>query len=261
MSAAEVQACLTSMRRMRQRLIKLNEALKKDYSLAEHPDYRVGYPELRDLDLRTLEVLRRTLPADSEIIQEWDVHSPAAFSMNANDEIENYELKLSRLEFVLDMLQSPESAAASGSSQVSPAASTQVQYDAFISHASEDKDSIARPLAQGLREKRFEIWFDEFTLTIGDSLRRSIDHGLANSRYGIVILSPAFFAKDWPQYELDGLTTRQMSGRKVILPVWHSVGHEAVAQYSPSLADKVAIPTAGKPMSRVVDALAAVLKQ
>jgi hypothetical protein len=47
--------------------------------------------------------------------------------------------------------------------------------------------------------------FDEFTLSVGDRLRRSIDRGLANCRYGIVILSPMFFGKEWPQRELDGL--------------------------------------------------------
>jgi hypothetical protein len=73
-----------------------------------------------------------------------------------------------------------------------------IGYDAFICHASEDKKSIARPLAAALDELRFRVWYDEFELKVGDSLRQSIDKGLVNSRYGIVILSKAFFAKDWP---------------------------------------------------------------
>lgn len=67
-----------------------------------------------------------------------------------------------------------------------------MEWDLFISHASEDKEKIARPLAEALRKEGFKVWYDEFTLKIGDSLRRSIDYGLANSRYGLVILSPNF---------------------------------------------------------------------
>ncbi len=125
-----------------------------------------------------------------------------------------------------------------------PAASDNLSYwDAFLSHASEDKDDIARDLAAILEKAGFRIWFDEFTLNIGDSLRRSIDRGLASSRYGIVILSTSFFAKHWTNIELDGLATREIGGGKVILPVWHNVDLNEVRQYSPTLADRVAAKT------------------
>lgn len=93
----------------------------------------------------------------------------------------------------------------------------------FVSHASEDKDSIVRPLAQALQERGLEVWFDEFELRVGDSLRRKIDAGIARSHFGIVVLSHAFFAKDWPQYELDGLVTMSVSGKQVLLPLWHEI--------------------------------------
>jgi len=115
------------------------------------------------------------------------------------------------------------------------------EYDAFISHASEDKEEFVRPLADKLNNSGYKIWYDESELKVGDSLRRSIDRGLANSRYGIVILSSSFFAKNWPQYELDGLVAKEMEGRKVILPIWHKVSKDEVRSYSPSLADKVSI--------------------
>lgn len=70
-------------------------------------------------------------------------------------------------------------------------------YDVFISHASEDKDDFVRPLAERLRDEHIEVWYDEFTLRIGDSLRRSIDKGLAQSRFGIVVLSPSFGRNRW----------------------------------------------------------------
>ena len=71
-------------------------------------------------------------------------------------------------------------------------------YDVFVSHATEDKEEVARPIANALTEAGLRVWYDEFELRIGDSLRRKIDHGLARSRFGIVVLSPSFFAKKWP---------------------------------------------------------------
>jgi hypothetical protein len=113
-------------------------------------------------------------------------------------------------------------------------------FDVFISHASEDNDELVRPLANALRTHGLRVWYDEFELRLGDSLRGKIDHGLAMSRYGIVVLSPAFFAKNWPKYELDGLVTREMTGERVILPVWHRLTKEQVIEQSPTLADRLA---------------------
>lgn len=117
------------------------------------------------------------------------------------------------------------------------------EWDVFISHASEDKDAIARPLAQALQARGLRVWYDEFSLTVGDSLRESIDYGLAHSEFGVVILSEHFFEKHWPTQELNGLATREVNGKKVILPVWHGVGFEQVRQYSPTLANRVAVTT------------------
>lgn len=114
------------------------------------------------------------------------------------------------------------------------------EWDVFISHASEDKDTFVRQLADALKAHGIRVWYDDFTLRMGDSLRRSIDEGLSKSRYGIVVLSPRFFAKEWPQKELDGLVVRERNGEKVILPVWLDVEANDVARYSPTLADRVA---------------------
>ena len=78
-------------------------------------------------------------------------------------------------------------------------------FDVFISHTSEDKDDVVRPLALALRSAGLSVWYDEFELRIGDSLHRKFDKGLASSRFGVVILSQAFFGRGWPEYELDGL--------------------------------------------------------
>ena len=116
-----------------------------------------------------------------------------------------------------------------------------VEWDVFISHASEDKDDFVRPLAHGLEKKGLKVWFDEFTLRVGDSLRRSIDDGLSHSRFGIVVISSAFLRKDWPQRELDGLVAREIDGVKVTLPVWHNITADLVRKYSPILADRLAV--------------------
>lgn len=127
--------------------------------------------------------------------------------------------------------------------QSTTAASENDTWDVFVSHASEDKDSFARPLTEALRAAGLKVWFDETTLKVGDSLRRSIDRGLAKSRFGIVIVSKAFLAKEWPQRELDGLVAREDEGRKVILPIWHEITAADVRLRSPTLADRLAVPS------------------
>lgn len=118
------------------------------------------------------------------------------------------------------------------------------EFDVFISHASEDKDEVVRPLAHALKDSGLKVWYDEFELTIGDSLRRKIDKGLATSRFGVIVLSTDFLGKGWANYELDGLITRANTGEQVLLPIWHNITRKAVVDYSPSLADKLARSTA-----------------
>lgn len=129
------------------------------------------------------------------------------------------------------------------------------KHDFFVSHASEDKDAFVRPLAEALQARGAAVWYDEFTLRVGDSLRRKIDQGLASSRFGIVVLSEAFFNKEWPQRELDGLTAMEVGGKSRILPIWHKISKDEVLRYSPTLADKVALNSSTKSVSEIVDAL------
>ena len=118
-----------------------------------------------------------------------------------------------------------------------------MKWDVFVSHASEDKDAVARPLAELLRQAGMKVWLDENELTVGDSLSRKIDEGLAESRYGVVILSRRFFGKAWPPQELSGLVARQVGGPKVILPVWHEIDKNFILRYSPTLADSLGVST------------------
>lgn len=118
-----------------------------------------------------------------------------------------------------------------------------VEWDFFICHASEDKDSVALPLSKELQRHDAKVWLDQASLTVGDSLSRKIDDGLKRSRFGIVVLSPSFFGKHWPERELSGLVQKEIDGAKVILPIWHNVGHEDIVAYSPTLADRLAVST------------------
>lgn len=124
-------------------------------------------------------------------------------------------------------------------------------WDVFVSHASEDKDSFVRPLVSALTSAGLKVWFDEMELRVGDSLRRSIDRGLARSSYGAVVISPSFLAKHWPQKELDGLIAREEDGRKVVLPVWHDISAAEIRRSSPTLADRLAVSS-----SRGIDEVA-----
>lgn len=117
-------------------------------------------------------------------------------------------------------------------------------YDLFISHASEDKDAVARPLARALTALGFAVWFDEERLEVGSSLRTSIDAGLAESRYGVVVFSRTFFDKPWPPRELNGLFAREVAeGAEIILPLWHEIDAAFVSPEAPMLADRLALGT------------------
>lgn len=116
-------------------------------------------------------------------------------------------------------------------------------WDVFISHASEDKEAVALPLAQFLSNAGLEVWLDAHELHLGDSIREKIDQGLARSRFGVVILSKAFFEKRWPARELSALFALEEGAHHVILPIWHEVDQPTVASFSPMIADRLATDT------------------
>ncbi|WP_261627270.1 toll/interleukin-1 receptor domain-containing protein, partial [Pseudoalteromonas holothuriae] len=109
----------------------------------------------------------------------------------------------------------------------------------FISHASEDKAEFVRPLVSEI-SKLYDVWYDEFNLNLGDSLLQSIQKGLIESDYGLVVLSPNFFKKHWTQAELDGLFSLEIATGKKIIPIWHQLTFEDVAKESPILAGRLA---------------------
>ena len=126
------------------------------------------------------------------------------------------------------------------------------EFDVFISHATEDGDARVRPLAEAFRDRGPAVSYDEFELRLGDSLRRKIDAGLARSRFGVVVLSPALLPKNWTQYGLDGLVSREMDVEQIILPIWHHLGNDDLLRRCPALVDKVALQS----VTRTIDEMA-----
>src|SRR5680860_587945 len=119
------------------------------------------------------------------------------------------------------------------------------EYDVFLSHATEDKDSFVDEFVRILREDyRLNIWYDALTIKWGDSIRTKIDQGLKRSKFGVVVLSRSYIKKHWTQYELEGLFQRESYGGKLILPIWHDITKQEVMNFSPSLAGKLAMSTA-----------------
>jgi hypothetical protein len=131
--------------------------------------------------------------------------------------------------------------------------------DFFISHASEDKETVAKPLYTELSRRGYRVWLDQSELLVGDSLRVKIDEAIARAKFGVIVLSESFFKKNWPQEELNGLFARQMHGTKVLLPIWHQIDAATVARYSPMLADKLAANSASG-MTAIADQIEAAYK-
>lgn len=112
------------------------------------------------------------------------------------------------------------------------------QWDAFVSHASEDKEGVVRPLTHALKGMGVRIWLDAFEMRVGDGIRQKIDEGLANSRFGLIVASPHFFAKRWASAELDALF-----GLVEVLPVLHNLDEQELKRLSPLLAGKHCVST------------------
>lgn len=114
---------------------------------------------------------------------------------------------------------------------------------AFISHDSRDKKLIARPLAEELRHRGLPVWFDEYSLKVGDSLRESIEKGIKECKKCVIIISKHFINnKGWTKAEFNSIFTKEIiEGNNVILPVWDKVTPQEVYEYSPILADRLGL--------------------
>lgn len=114
---------------------------------------------------------------------------------------------------------------------------------AFISHDSRNKELFAEPLALALSTRMCPVWYDDYSLRIGASLRDSIEKGLKECKKCIFLLTPQFLANGgWAKREYDSIFTRELvEENNVILPVWAGVKKKDIYEYSPSLADRCAV--------------------
>lgn len=118
------------------------------------------------------------------------------------------------------------------------------EFDVFLSHAAEDKESFCDDFSDILKEKYgFEVWYDSISIKWGDSIRAEIDKGLKKSKFGVVILSRNYIKKYWTNYELEALFQIESNGGKIILPIWHDITKKEIQDFSPALAGKLAMNT------------------
>lgn len=131
------------------------------------------------------------------------------------------------------------------------------EYDAFVSHASEDKEDFVDEFVHEMRELDIKVWYDTTELKWGDSLRQRIDDGLRKSRFGIVVLSPNYIAegKYWTKAELNGIFQLDSINGKVLLPIWHGLSKKQVIEYSPIIADRKAMTTANMTAKEIAEAM------
>lgn len=135
------------------------------------------------------------------------------------------------------------------------------QWDVFISHASEDKGYV-EPLVESLQAAGISVWYDRIVLEWGDDLRKKIDHGLANCRYGIVVFSKAFLGgKKWTDHEFNGLFELEKHGTKLILPIWHGITRDELLSYSPAFASRLAKDSSTDSYEEIRDCLLQMLKR
>lgn len=132
-----------------------------------------------------------------------------------------------------------------------------MDYDVFISHASEDK-AYAGALAEALQAAGVRVWFDQVELSWGDDLRSSIDRGLSSCRFGVVVFSRAFLGrKKWTEYEINALFARERAGQKLILPIWHGITRDDLLRYSPAFSDRLAKVSSSDSIADIVTAICA----
>ena len=137
------------------------------------------------------------------------------------------------------------------------------EYDVFVSHAWEDKESFVDEFVQALRDRDVQVWYDTAKMKWGDSMRKKIDEGLRHSRFGVAVLSPDYISegKYWTKAELDGLFQLESINGKMLLPIWHNLTKKQVMEFSPIIAGKLAMNTASLTPDEIADKLVELLSE
>lgn len=167
---------------------------------------------------------------------------------------QDYEARVTNLEAQI-AAQIESQASSTAPFEVSAAEGETEPYDFFISHAWADKEEFVDGFVRKAEDAGLRVWYDKFALAWGDPIRQKIDEGLRSAYFGVVVLSPNFFARPWPNYELDGIIQRDLSGKGRLLPIWHRLTQDDVEKHAPSLAGRLALSTASSSSDAIVKEL------
>jgi len=127
--------------------------------------------------------------------------------------------------------------------------------DVFLCHAWDDRQGAAKELHDLLVSRGVSVWFSEKDVGLGVPLLRAIDKGLANSRVGIVLVTPALLRR----LPAEGIADKELSAllaRDRLVPIAHETTYEALREVSPLLGSRSGLSTAEEPMANVAAKLA-----
>ena len=127
--------------------------------------------------------------------------------------------------------------------------------DVFLCHAWDDRKGAAKELHDQLETLGVSVWFSEKDVLLGTTLLREIDKGLAKSRVGIVLVTPALLRR----LAGEGIADKELSAllaRDLLVPIVHDTTYEALREVSPLLGSRSGLSTAEKPMADIAAKLA-----
>jgi hypothetical protein len=127
--------------------------------------------------------------------------------------------------------------------------------DVFLCHGWDDRQGAAKELHDLLEGLGVSVWFSEKDIALGTSLLREIDKGLAKSRIGIVLVTPAFLGR----VQAEGIADKELSAllaRDLLVPIVHNTTYEALREVSPLLGSRSGLNTAEDTMAKVAVKLA-----
>ncbi|WP_220035383.1 toll/interleukin-1 receptor domain-containing protein [Curtobacterium sp. MCPF17_018] len=132
---------------------------------------------------------------------------------------------------------------------------TQV-HDVFLCHAWPDRQADAKDLYDLLSGEEVSVWFSEVTLKLGTDMRVAIDKGLATSRIGIVLVTPAMLDKLRTDRSVASSELSALLRRSLLVPVLHGVSFEELDQVSPMLASRGGLSTKEDPLAVIAEKIA-----
>lgn len=127
--------------------------------------------------------------------------------------------------------------------------------DLFLCHAWDDRKDSAKDLYDLLQGLNVSVWFSEKDVPLGSSLIREIDKGLANSKVGIVLVTPAFLKR----IQGESIADKELSAllfKNQLVPIVHNTTYEDLRNVSPLLASKNGLSTSEETMAEIAKKLA-----